>query len=197
MEILKINHKKLEREKLILIANLLKKGKIIVLPTDTIYGLVCDATNKKAVEKIFKIKKRPKNKSLPIFIKDINTVKKFAYVNKKQEKFLKDSWPGKTTLVLKRKGAKTKIYGVGKKTIAFRIPDLKLIKVLLKKINNPLAETSVNISGYSPAVNIREILDQFKNKKYQPDLIIDSGDLVNKPSTVIDLTVSPLTTLRK
>ena len=85
----------------------LKNGAVLVLPTDTVYGLVCDATNKISVERIFKIKQRPKYNPLPIFIKSIEEAKKIALINKEQEKTLEEKWPGKYTFVLyRRKGVK-------------------------------------------------------------------------------------------
>jgi len=78
----------------------IKKGKVLIFPTDTVYGLICDAKNKKAVEKIFKIKNRPKNKPLPVFVKNIEMAKKLAKISGKQEKFLKKVWPGRVTAVL-------------------------------------------------------------------------------------------------
>lgn len=181
------------------IARELKKGKIAICPTDTVYGLLADATNKKAVEKVFKIKKRQDRKPLPIFIRDIKTAKNLAKINKKQEAFLKKVWPGKTTAVLNSKGqnANYKIYGVDRKKIALRIPKYKLVLDLLKKINKPLTGTSANISNKPASTKIKEVLRQFKNGKYQPDLVINSGDLPKgKPSTVIDLTTSPPKILR-
>lgn len=177
-------------------AELIKAGKVIICPTDTVYGLVCDATNKKAVEKIFKIKKRPKAKPLPIFISDIKMAKKFAKIDKKQEKFLKKFWPGRVTVVLRRKKIKTKLYGVDEKTIALRIPNYKLVKFLFKKLNRSLVGTSANISGQPASGNPKEVMLQFKDQKYRPDLIIDAGILPGKPSKVIDLTVSPFKVLR-
>lgn len=177
----------------------LKRGKAIICPTDTVYGLLADATNKKAVERIFKIKKRPKNKALPIFVKDLKMAEELAEIDKEQEKFLKKVWPGKVTAVLrqKAKNAKLKIYGVDKKTIALRIPNYKLVLGLLKKINRPLTGTSANVSSETASGDIKEVLKQFKSQKLQPDLIIDAGNLPkSKPSTVIDLTASPPKILR-
>ena len=178
----------------------LKKGKVIVCPTDTVYGLIADATNKKAVEKVFKIKKRPKNKPLPIFVKDIKMAKKLAKINEEQEKFLKKVWPGKVTVVLKAKSSikKLKIFGVDKRTIALRVPNHKLILNLLRKMNKPLTGTSANISGQPASTKIKEILKQFKNQKPQPDLIIDAGNLPkSKPSIIVDLTTLPIKILRE
>lgn len=176
---------------------LIKQGKVIVCPTDTVYGLIADATNKKAVEKIFKIKKRKDKKPAPIFIKDLKMAKKIAKIDKKQEKFLKLVWPGKVTVVLERKKTVKKLYGVDKKTIALRIPNFKPVNFLLEKLNRPLVGTSANISGKPPSGNLKEILRQFKGKKYQSDLVVDGGNLKpGKPSRVLDLTIWPAKILR-
>ncbi|MCX6764784.1 MAG: L-threonylcarbamoyladenylate synthase [Candidatus Nealsonbacteria bacterium] len=165
------------------------KGEVLVLPTDTVYGLIADATSKRAVEKIFKIKNRQKSKSLPVFVQDIAMAKKMAKISNSQEKFLKEVWPGKVTVVLeKRKDCKLPkaVFG-GKNTIGFRLPDYKLINVLLEKINKPLIGTSANISGKGDFIEIKKIINQFKNKKYRPDIIVDAGNLKkSKISTVID-----------
>lgn len=195
MKILKINNKNL-KEVVDITSNFIKKGKIIVFPTDTVYGILCDATNKKAVNRIFKIKKRKPQKPLPIFVKNIQMAKKLAKINKEQEKFLKKAWPGKTTTILERKKT-LKIYGVDKKTIAMRIPSSKPLNLLLKKINIPLAQTSANVSSKNPAKTAKEIIKIFKNKKQKPDFVIDVGKFKkSKPSTIIDLTVSPPKILR-
>ena len=177
----------------------IREGETIIYPTDTVYGLLADAANKGAVERIFKIKKRPKNKALPIFVKDLKMAKELVEIDKEQEKFLEKVWPGKVTVVLrqKTKNAKLKIYGVDKKTIALRIPNYKLVLGLLKKINRPLTGTSANVSSETASGDIKKVLKQFKSQELQPDLIIDAGNLPkSKPSTVIDLTVSPTKILR-
>jgi len=172
------------------------KGRIIICPTDTVYGLICSALDKKAVNNVFKIKKRPKNKYLPIFVKDIKQVKKIAEVDKSQEKFLKKIWPGKVTVILKRK--KAKIYGVSKNTIALRIPKYEFLNEILKKTNIPLVGTSANISGNPPSTKIKEVLKQFEDKEILPDLIIDVGNLKkSKSSTIIDSTKKKIKIIRQ
>jgi len=185
------------------VTEFIKNGKIIICPTDTVYGLICDATNKKAVKRIFKIKNRSELKPVPIFVKDIKSAEKIAEINKNQKIFLRKKWPGKITAVLRRKGKK-KIYGVDKRTIAIRIPKYKLINLLFKKLNIFLAETSVNISGQPPLNDVKKIIQQFegedfiKNSGGKPDLIIDAGKLKSKKSsTVVDLTGEKYTILRK
>lgn len=175
----------------------IKKGEVMVFPTDTVYGLVADATNKKAVEKIFRIKKRQFNKPIPIFVKDMRIAKKLALIDKNQERFLTKVWPGKTTAVLKRKQG-IKLYGVDKKTIGLRIPNYRFLNALLKKTSHPLTGTSANISGKPASTKIKEVLTQFSDKRHQPDLVLDAGNLKpSKPSTVVDLTGKRSKILRK
>ena len=180
----------------------IKKGNILICPTDTVYGLICDATNKKAVGELFKIKKRKKTKPIPIFVKNIKMAKRLAFIDKKQEEFLKKVWPGKVTVVLKGKPEAKKIFPKGilssDNKVGLRIPDYKLITDLFKKFNKPLTGTSANISGKSASIKIKEILKQFENQKNQPDLVIDAGNLrKSQPSTVIDLTNKKTKILRK
>lgn len=179
------------------ILSAIKKGKVVICPTDTVYGFLADATNKKAVGKIFKVKKRPKTKPLAVFVKDIKMAKKYAFIDKEQERFLKQNWPGAITVILRAKNNLPKGIIAENKTIGMRIPDYNLIRDLFKKINSPIAQTSANISENPATTKIKEVLEQFSKNKIQPDLIIDIGNLKkSKPSKVIDLTGSRIRTLR-
>ena len=196
MTIFKIGQKNLKQIVKIAV-KAIKQGKVIVCSTDTVYGLLADATNEKAVRKIFKIKKRKTQKPIPIFVKDVKTAKNLAYVNENQENFLKSVWPGKVTVVLRPKRKFPKGIGKPKKEIGLRIPNYKIINQLLLIINRPLTSTSANISGKPPSTKIKEILKQFKNQKYQPDLVISADTLPkSKPSTVLDLRIWPPKILR-
>lgn len=176
-----------------LAARLIKDGKVVVFPTDTVYGLLADARNKKAVERIFLIKKRSKKQYLPVFVKDIKMAEKLGQINKEQKVLLRKYWPGKITVVLKRKG-NNKFYGLDKNTIAIRIPKQKFLNILLDKLNFPVVQTSANISGVLPITSIEEISKQFKKNK--PDLIIDGGKLKTKSSKIINLITKPYKVLR-
>src|SRR3989344_2984955 len=119
-------------------ANTLKNGRVVMIPTDTVNGLVCDYYNKEAEAEIFRLKKRPKEKILSIFVSSIDEVKKIVPVSERQEKFFKKIWPGKVTCVLKK--------DVG----GFRIPNDKFLLELLQEFGGPLSQTSANISGEEP-----------------------------------------------
>ena len=177
---------------------IIKSGGLIISPTDTVYGFLSDAQNKKAVESIFKIKKSPKSKPLPVFVKDLKMVKEIAFVDGKQEKVLKRYWPGKYTFVLnsKLKNQNSKFYGVYKKTMALRIPNHQFLNDLLKEVNRPLAQTSVNLSSQKYLNKIEDIVAVFGKSKLIK-LIIDAGDIKNvKSSKIIDLTAKKRRVLR-
>jgi L-threonylcarbamoyladenylate synthase len=181
MEIIGLNLKKA--------VEAIKEGKIIVCPTDTVYGLICDAADKKAIERLYQIKKRPRNKPIPIFVRDIKMAKKLVKINPNQEKFLKKVWPGPVTAILPAKKKKG--------TLGIRVPNHKFVLNLFKHLGRPLAETSANISGQPASTKIKEVLKQFEGKSIQPDLVIDAGNLKkSRPSIVIDLTIWPPKILR-
>lgn len=196
MLVFKLRKKNLNETKNLII-QAIKYGKVIVCPTDTVYGLICDAKNSSVVRKIFKIKKRSFQKPISIFVKDLKMAKKFARIDKNQEKFLRKSWPGKLIAILKAKGKFPKgiVCKFGK--IGIRIPKYKLLNEILRELKSPLAQTSANLAGKPTPSRIDEVFKQFKNKKYQPDLAIDTGKLSGKPSEVIDLTEVLPKTLRK
>ena len=188
MEIIKLSHKKDEIEKLKIIAKRIKKGDVLIFPTDTVYGIIADATNKKAVEKIFKIKKRDHNKPLSLFVKNIKTAKKIADIENCLISFLDIMWPGKVTAIFKRKKTNFKIYGTKKDTIGIRIPKYKPLNLLLEILDFPIVQTSVNISGSPTIKNPKKIINEFNILKNQPNLMVDAGIIKNtKPSIILDL----------
>ena len=187
---------KIENGKLNAIAKLVKAGNVVIFPTDTVYGFLADATNKEAVKRVFQIKQRSFKKLLPLFVKDIEMAKKIAYISKGQEKFLRKSWPGKVTVVLKRKKSSIKLYGVRQETIALRIPKFNPINFLLKELGVPLVGTSANIAGEPSSGKLKEVLKQFKGKQHQPNFAVDGGVLSGKLSKVVDITTRPYTILR-
>lgn len=199
MEILKIDSRNTIKK----VASLILRGEVLVCPTDTVYGLLADASNQEAVEKLFKIKRRKKAKPIPVFVRDIKMAKRLAEISPKQEKFLRKVWPGKVTVVLRRsKDCKLPEILFGKekktKTIGLRIPDYPLISQLLEKVKRPLTGTSANISGLPPSTKIKDIIKQFQDKKFQPALILNTGNLKPaKPSKVVDLTGKKPKVLRK
>jgi L-threonylcarbamoyladenylate synthase len=167
----------------------LQRGQAVICPTDTVYGILADATSDKAVQRIFDIKKRDKKKAIPIFVKDVEMVKKYAIMDKDMEMFLQEIWPGKITVALTRKknSGLSDMVAAGKRTVGLRIPDSKIISQILEKFDKPVTGTSANISGKASTVKIEEVYKYFEDEQIRPDLILDAGNLVwSNPSSVID-----------
>lgn len=168
----------------------LSAGGIIICPTDTLYGIGCNALDGVAVRKIFEIKSRPLSKPLPIIVRNIKWAKELAYVKKRNDKVLEKVWPGRVTVVLPKKEIIPDIVTSGTKTVGIRVPDYPLTEQLLKSFGYPIALTSANISGEEPVRDINEIIEIFSRRlTRQPDLILDVGILSkSEPSAVLDLT---------
>jgi len=192
MKIIKINLQKPENKKIKKAAQIIKEGGIVAFPSDTCYGLAADAKNKKAVEKIFKIKNRPEQKPISVIVSNLKMAQKYALIDKNIEKEFKKSLPGPYTIILPAK-KQAKIFTKFKKTISIRIPDFLLTKTLSLKLKSPYTATSANISGEPPAWSAKEVIKTFEKQKYKPDLILDAGKLSQKPlSTIIDFTKETL-----
>lgn len=174
---------------------LLKKGLIVVMPTDTIYGICGSALKKDVVEKIYKLRKRSPKKPMVVLISSINDLKIFGVkLNKSEEKILKKLWPGKISVILKLKNKIKKFAYIhrGTNAIAFRLPKPKwLIKIL--KISGPIVAPSANLEGYPSAKTIEEAKKYFGNKV----IYWDKGKRDSKPSTIIKLKNNKIEILRK
>lgn len=188
MKILKLNPeniKEILKESL----SILKSDKVIACPTDTVYGLVANAVSEKAVNKVFKIKERSFLKPVPVFVKSIRMAQSLACISKKEEMVLRKFWPGQLTAVLKARPVEFPLGILSKdEKIGLRMPDYFFLKLLFKEISFPLTGTSANISGRESCRKTHDVLEQFKEKKYQPDILLDGGELKKNPSsTVVDL----------
>ena len=178
-------------------ASALKRGKVLACPTDTVYIWMVDATNKNAVRRVFQIKGRPSGKPLPIFVSSIATAKRLAKVRPLQEQYMRKVWPGKVTVVLKSRGVLPKETGT-KETIGLRIPKHKLVQMILETAKLPLTGTSANLSGEPPLRDSKEIMKQFAERKYQPDILLDAGKLPHsRVSRVVDITKEKPLIIRK
>ena len=190
MKIIQIDLNKDYSEALKEAASVLEAGGVIICPTDTIYGIGCNALDEKAVKKIFEIKNRPWAKPLPVVVRDTRWVKELAFVDKKHEATFEKIWPGRVTAILNKKEIIPDIVTSNQKTVGIRIPNHPLIDQLLKLFGYPMALTSANVSGEEPTQDINEIIEIFSQRlSRQPDLILDVGILPkSEPSAILDLT---------
>jgi len=190
MKVVKVNPENLREseEAIIEAAKIMLAGGTVVFPTDTVYGLGCDATNEQAVKKIFKIKSRQDTKPLAVVVRDIEMAKKVAFIDKRLEKALNIIWPGAVTVILWRRHKLPAVLTAKEETIGLRVPDYKLMHLLSENMGRPFVATSANISGEQATNKIGEVLKHFEKNSFRPDLILDAGDLkCCEPSTVLDL----------
>lgn len=166
----------------------LRSGGAVISPTDTVYGILGDATNESAISKIFALKNRPLEKAFPVFVRNIAMARGYAYISDAKARFLERVWPGQVTVVFHHKEKLPNILTGGLDTIGMRIPDHVFLAELLKHLDVPIAQTSANISNEQPAETIEQVGKYFEKSKMPPDLVIDSGQLIGRPSTIIDFT---------
>lgn len=179
--------KDLRKDALSQTERILRSGGVVVGPTDTVYGIFCDATNEAAIKNIFALKQRPEEKVLPIFVKDIATARQYAYISDDKAKFLEKVWPGPVTVVFQKKEKLPKILTGGPDTIGIRIPNHPFMLELLSRLDFPLAQTSANISGQTPVKRTKEFINDLTRQRLI-NIIIDGGELAGQASTVIDFT---------
>lgn len=176
----------------------LQNGGLVVHPSDTVYGLLCDATNPEAVKKLFAFKERPSGKAVSIFVSDLEMAKQYVTLDKKTEAILKEFLPGPYTVVLPSKHKVVKGLESEKGTIGIRIPKYSAILELVKKLGKPVTATSANLSSQPPHYSIESYTKQVAHGREQLiSLVVDGGKLpYNKPSTVVDFTTEDLKILR-
>ncbi|HXK36830.1 MAG TPA: L-threonylcarbamoyladenylate synthase [Candidatus Paceibacterota bacterium] len=166
----------------------LQRGGTAVFPTDTLYGLGCNALDASAVGRVFDIKHRSYVRALPMLVRDLSWARELAYISPDQERVLSAFWPGKVTFVFPRRAIVPGIMCGGGQTIGIRAPSHPFLQSLLQQLGYPLAGTSANLSGHEPTNDAKVIAESFAKAAPQPDLVLDAGVLpLTEPSTVVDL----------
>ncbi|MDL1965450.1 MAG: threonylcarbamoyl-AMP synthase [Candidatus Desulfofervidus auxilii] len=175
---------------------IIQKGGVVAYPTETFYGLGVNALNPRAVERLFKIKKRPSSKPISIIIPNINWLK---YLIKEvppiAQTLIEKHWPGPLTIIFAAKDILPKELTAETGKIGIRISSHPMAQKLAQLSETPVTATSANLSGMPPPNSPQEIHPQIKK---QIDAILDGGFTKGGlPSTVIDVTVNPPIILRK
>ena len=169
----------------------LQAGEVIAFPTDTVYGLGANAYNDYAIDKIYRIKRRSRDKPLILFIKNKAELPQYvAELTEATLSLVEKYWPGPLTLIFKAKPS-TPCQTVTH-TIGIRIPDHQLVLTLLERLDFPLATTSANIEGEPPLGEPEQIRSQLGIRVVLGDEKITMG----VPSTILDVTTVPPTLLR-
>lgn len=174
---------------------LLRAGKVIAFPTDTVYGIGADGFNARAIEQLFVVKERERGKAIPYLMSDAKTLSLVAREVPSAARLLAEKfWPGGLTLVVPASARVPKNLIAGGETIAVRVPNHPVTRALIDSLGAPLAATSANISGGRDPANAQQVLAQLAGRI---PLIVDGGATRgNVPSTVVDVTTAPAKVLR-
>jgi len=173
-----------DKNKLIEAAEYIKKGKLVLFPTETVYGIGANGLDSNAVKNIFIAKGRAQDNPLILHVSSIEMVEKIASeISALEYEIMNKFFPGPLTLILKRKNIVPDVVTGNLDTVGIRMPSNIIAKSLIELSNTPIAAPSANISGKPSGTNIQDIFEELKDRV---DYIIDGGDtLVGLESTVI------------
>jgi tRNA threonylcarbamoyl adenosine modification protein (Sua5/YciO/YrdC/YwlC family) len=182
-------------QKLKRLAELLARGEVIAYPTETVYGLGCDATNREAVERIYSIKDKDKNKQLLLLVGSRSMAEQYFEFNALSRRLAKRYWPGALSLIVPVRSEYQNVFGAD--PVGIRLSSNPVATSLSRRLGKPIISTSANPSGQLAALSGDQVTAYFANK---PDLVAalaDAGLLNDSPgSTIVDTTVSPAKIIR-
>jgi L-threonylcarbamoyladenylate synthase len=171
-----------------------QSGKLVVYPTDTVYGLGADPFNERAVTRIFEVKNRPRSRPLPVAVSGADMVYDIAFMTRKARKLMELYWPGALTVVLWKKGGLLDAVAGGGNSLGVRAPNHPVPLALIRRTAHPLVATSANLHGEFPSRDARDAVSQLRSPV---DLVLDGGETNGIASTVVDLTKTPPVIVRE
>jgi tRNA threonylcarbamoyl adenosine modification protein (Sua5/YciO/YrdC/YwlC family) len=172
----------------------LKKGELIIYPTDTLYGLGCDIHNKSAIDEIYLLKKMNKKKPLSFICYDFKQVSEYANVSNFAYKTMRYLTPGPYTFILPATNKVPKLLKTKQKTVGIRIPDCLFARELVSEFGSPILSTSISNSENQYYSDPLEINDIYRNRI---SLVFSMGITYSQPSTIIDLRNDKIEILRE
>jgi len=194
----KIDAAEPEEELLEQAAGLIKRGKVVVCPTDTGYAFSANALDPGAVLRVFKLKGRSYANPIHVAVDSVEAAGRYACWNESAGLLARRFLPGALTLVLPRKDTVPDLLVGGRDTIGIRIPDNRVMLRLAALTGLPLTATSANISGQPTPYSVAEIKKQMGEAMKKVAMVLDQGPLETRDlSTIVDLTVSPPQLIRQ
>lgn len=169
----------------------LKKGGVVIYPTDTVYGIGCDITNQQAVEKVIRLKDiNVRKTNLSFICHDMSQIAEFVKpIDNSIFKMMKRNLPGPFTFILEANNNVPKLFKASKKTVGVRIPDNNIIREIVKALGNPVLSTSVKLQDDeedNEYIRNPELIDERYGNIV--DMVIDGGEGGYEGSTVVDCT---------
>lgn len=168
-------------------------GEVIGYPTDTIYGLGCDLSNKRAADRLYQIKGIDRSQPLAFICPDLSEIAKYAIVDNQTYRLLRRFLPGPYTFILEATREVPRILQTKRKTIGIRVPEHEVIRSIARELGRPVISTTAQRPGAEPHVDAREIDDDFPGLA----LVLDGGAGGVVPTTVVDMTAEPPQVLRE
>ncbi len=170
------------RKNINIFANKIKSGEVVIFPTDTVFGIGCDATNTSVIKKIYTLKERSNTKTFLLNFPNIKSIKQFANLSKVEKKLLKKF--GNLTLIVNvKKDTLLSPLTIKGDSIGIRIPKNKSIQKILKKTKVPLISTSCNKSGNTSAITVEKANEVFPNLP----ILQNAEQLSGTPSTIVKI----------
>ena len=182
--LIEINAKNPQPRKIESIVELLRSGGVIAYPTDTIYGIGCDITNKKAIARVYQIKQRPKNQPFSFICSDLKNISEYAKVSNYAYKTMRRLLPGPYTFILEGSNQVPKMMLTKRKTAGIRVPDNPICMELINSLGNPIISTSAATPD-GELLGEPWLIEQHYGKLL--DAVIDGGPVPGVPSSVISL----------
>lgn len=172
----------------------LKKGNLVIMPTDTVYGIVADATKEETIKKVFEAKERSFNKPLLVLVSDKKMLEKVvSEISPKTEEIISKYWPGPLTILFPKKEKVLDILTASSPYIAVRMPNDERLLNIIRKVNRPLISTSANITSKETITEVSQIEDKMQEKI---SYILDGGVVKNETSTIIKIENDKIEILR-
>ena len=166
----------------------LKNGGVIIYPTDTIYTFGCDYSNKKAIDRIFQLKKiKTKKKDFSLVCYDLSHISEYTQaVSTQVFRLMKSSLPGSFTFILKANKSVTKIFDYNKTTIGIRVPNNNIAREIVKQFEKPIISTSVHDEEDEVLQYMTDPDEMFERYEKLVDIVIDGGAGTRDASTIIN-----------
>ena len=192
--LLEINAEHPEPRKIRKAVDALEQGEVIGYPTDTVYGLGCDISSKKAVDRLYQIKGMDRAHPLAFICPDLSEIARYAVVDNQVYRVLRHFLPGPYCFILEATKEVPRLLQTKRKTIGIRVPDHEVVCALVRELGRPIISTTAQRAGVEhPHIDAREIDEDFNGL----GLVIDSGAGGLVPTTIVDLTVSPPLVIRE
>jgi tRNA threonylcarbamoyl adenosine modification protein (Sua5/YciO/YrdC/YwlC family) len=191
--ILQINTEHPQPRRIERVVDVLRSDGVIIYPTDTVYGLGCDISSKKAIDRVRRIKKIDNKRHLSFVFADLKHISQYAQVTDFAYKIMKRYLPGPYTFILTATRLVPKIVLTKKNEVGIRIPDNVICHAMLAELGNPILSSSVRMPDDQLLDDPREIDEMYKN---QVEMVIDGGTFLPEPSSIVSLVDDVPTVIR-